>query len=379
MDDFRNTLLAGALNSPFGDLIKQVSPLAEKIETVTKAVENYGEIVDRILGGEFGNGQERWDIGMTAAGINAKTITAGRLNTGEVIIMNGDHPTFRWDSKGITAYSFATEVNEETGIETDSDYNYNKGVRFDRFGLYGYDGQGQTWAPRDLEEIRQKSRFALTWDGLVFRMGGGQYDKYYGVDSDGNLNKEFSTLTNPITHSSTVDLGRTNGLIYNAWNKAGYPYYNPNSDAQKFTKIFAVGPGEKQENLVIYDDGTMVANNIKLNGSIEWTEASSPSKTVYATAAYVGGSAKDKNHPADGTKYKDISDSGTGWHRVSGTNDSYYATTDNGGATWQGPFLITGKSIVNTVIEYKIDAAGKDPASVTGWSKSYPTNSPGVG
>ena len=124
----------------------------------------------------------------------------------------------------------------------------------------------------------------------------------------------------------------------------------------------------------------MVANNIKLTGSIEWTEASSPSKTVYATAAYVGGNAKDKNHPADGTKYKDIDDNGTGWHRVSGTNDSYYATTDNGGTTWQGPFLITGKSIVDTVVEYKIDTAGKDPAKIEeGWDTSYPANSPDAG
>lgn len=319
-----------------------------------------------LLGSNDENGQERWDIGMTAAGINAKTITAGRLNTGEVIIMNGDHPTFRWDSKGITAYSFATKVSEETGTEVDYDYNYNKGVRFDRFGLYGYDGQGQTWAPKNLNEVRERANFALTWDGLQVEASNKTYG---GIVHRGGL---------------VTKLGRIDDNIYNGWSDTNLPIYDSNKKNEPtFVKVFTVGNTTGNEQLVIYDDGTLTANNIKLTGSIEWTEASSPSKTVYATAAYVGSNVEDKNHPVDKTKYKDIpkieDDNYTGWHQISGTNDSYYATTDNGGATWQGPFLITGKSIVNTIVEYKIDTAGKDPALVTGWSTSYPTSSPGTG
>lgn len=62
ISDARNKLIQGALEySPFGDLIKQVSPLAEKIETVTEAVKDYEAVVNRVLSGDFGNGQARWD------------------------------------------------------------------------------------------------------------------------------------------------------------------------------------------------------------------------------------------------------------------------------------------------------------------------------
>jgi hypothetical protein len=50
--------------------------------------------------------------------------------------MNGDEPYFRWDDHGITAYDFT-----ETTKGYISNYNTKRGVRFDRFGIYGYDMQ----------------------------------------------------------------------------------------------------------------------------------------------------------------------------------------------------------------------------------------------
>ena len=331
-----------------------------------------------LLSGTDENGQETWAIGMTANGINAKTITTGRLNTGEVVIMNGTSPSFRWDAKGITAFDFVTNSGE--GVETIS-YNTNKGVRFDKFGLYGFDGRdGQTWAPSNLDDVKEYSNFGLTWDGLFLKLGTGEYKNYQ------NSSGELQTLNEAITHKSNTILGRTNGLIYNDWTTEGVPYYNINNKNGTFTKIFAVGNGEgDNEELVIYDNGTLVANNIKLTGSIEWTEASSPSKTVYATYEYVNGSASDKNHPADGKKYKNIpehdgeQDDKTiykGWHRVYSKNDSYYATTDNAGATWQGPFLISGKEVQEIIIEYMVEVVGIDPSSAIyndSWSSTFPT------
>jgi hypothetical protein len=45
--------------------------------------------------------------------------------------------------------------------------NPYKGVRFDRFGLYGYsDINGSTWVPKSTKEIDNHAHFALTWDGL---------------------------------------------------------------------------------------------------------------------------------------------------------------------------------------------------------------------
>jgi hypothetical protein len=76
----------------------------------------------------------KWVTGITADGVSASVLTSGIVNTGEINIMNGDEPTFRWDSHGITAYSFKNDASNVYLTDIDK----RKGVRFDRFGLYGY-------------------------------------------------------------------------------------------------------------------------------------------------------------------------------------------------------------------------------------------------
>jgi hypothetical protein len=38
-------------------------------------------------------------------GISTDLLTAGRINTSEIYMYDGDHPSFRWDSQGINAYT----------------------------------------------------------------------------------------------------------------------------------------------------------------------------------------------------------------------------------------------------------------------------------
>lgn len=59
--DARNNLLEGALNNPFAKLIKKLDKVTTATKTVTKAMENYGDIVNKVIGGKYGNGQARWD------------------------------------------------------------------------------------------------------------------------------------------------------------------------------------------------------------------------------------------------------------------------------------------------------------------------------
>lgn len=348
-------------------------------------------------------GQEKWSVGMTARGIDAKSITTGRLNTGEVVIMNGDYPTFRWDSSGITAFDYLTNTTGD-GTVVNTGFNFNKGVRFDRFGIYGYDlgyvpmpdgltdEEKKEWYPTwptTLEAVRENSLFALTWDGLFLKLGRGVYTE--GIDANGTI---FPLPNNKqIVHKSNTILGRTNGLIYNAWDDKGLPYFDTTKDTGYFTKIFAVGSGEGgNEELVIYDDGTLSANNIRLTGSIVWTELSSPQKTVYATREYVNDfNPIELAKPDDNKRYstfpaeltdtgEDADNDGTPefpfgyWHQQVNSVDAYYATTYNGGATWQGPFLISGRSIAETVIEYQVGAIGADPTKleVENWNKAFP-------
>ena len=61
ISDTRNTILEGALNSPFAKAFEGIDRVTKSVDTVTKAVENYGEVVDKVIGGEYGTGQSRWN------------------------------------------------------------------------------------------------------------------------------------------------------------------------------------------------------------------------------------------------------------------------------------------------------------------------------
>ena len=128
----------------------------------------------RIVGGailmrEMGeDGVERWATALTNKGISASHITSGQLDTGVLQIMNGDSPTFRWDSFGLTAYDFIPIEGKYT-----TNINSDKGVRFDRFGLYGFNKTGGAgWHPASIKEVRDNSVFMATWDGFEFNKDG---------------------------------------------------------------------------------------------------------------------------------------------------------------------------------------------------------------
>lgn len=57
--DARNKLLDSALYNNFKSLGERIKSVGEATETVTKVTENFGEVVNRVIGGEFGNGAER--------------------------------------------------------------------------------------------------------------------------------------------------------------------------------------------------------------------------------------------------------------------------------------------------------------------------------
>jgi hypothetical protein len=84
-----------------------------------------------MAGGLFitNDGGATWKNAVRGDGISTDILTAGRINTNEIYIYDGEAPSFRWDNNGLTAYSHSDE-----GI------NFNKFIRYDRYGIYGYDG-----------------------------------------------------------------------------------------------------------------------------------------------------------------------------------------------------------------------------------------------
>lgn len=285
------------------------------------------------------NGDKKWTVGMSSSGISANKITSGQIDTSVLQIMKGNDPTFKWDSDGIVAL----------------DNSGQKSVTFNKEGI-----RGVSSANADTSTSGQA--FALTWDGLELTPSQQTYDKK-------GAPKEY-----------TAKLGRVDDKIYNGWDTNGLPCYIEDKENKKpkFVKVFAVGEQKESnpnETFVLYSDGTLVTENIKLSGSIQWTAASSPSKNVYG----VEKDTKPENGKLYNTFPKQDTETSTGWHQESSEKDLYYCHTDDGGQTWQGPFLLTGKSIVGTEMEYLITDAGKGVDDLDkieeGWKETYPNAS----
>lgn len=137
----------------------------------TISLSNPSEIVRIVSGGIFMSidGGNTWNTGISGSGINANYLTTGQINTSSVNIMNGSFPSFRWDSKGITAFEFGNVNNEISG------FNTSKFVRYDQYGLYGINGHSNFDAAVEEdgkvgeEKIWDNANFALTWKGFLLR------------------------------------------------------------------------------------------------------------------------------------------------------------------------------------------------------------------
>lgn len=73
MSDFRNNILEGALSSPFKGMSDMFNKFASAGQKATEVTEDLEAVISRVMGGEFGNGQERWDK-LTEAGYDWATV-----------------------------------------------------------------------------------------------------------------------------------------------------------------------------------------------------------------------------------------------------------------------------------------------------------------
>lgn len=152
---------------------------------------NTASKVKLMAGGLFitNDGGATWRSAVRGDGISTDILTAGRINTNEIYIYDGSAPSFRWDENGITAYS-----------NSNNQINFNKFVRFDKYGIYGYDGS-KDFVPVSENDIWDNGSFGLTWKGFFLK------------NNNGNTSFEISTDNDLIIKSgSTVRLqiGRLN-------------------------------------------------------------------------------------------------------------------------------------------------------------------------
>lgn len=202
--------------------------------------------------------QLQWKLAVTASGINASTITTGNLDTGSIQIMKNGEPYFRWDTNGITAFDIDTAA-------TLFQVNYNKWVRFNKFGLFGVQGQsGMSWYPETLEEAKDGALFSLTWDGLDIKLLNGGYSNDSINPETIDANKQYAII------------GKVDDELYNVWSE-GSPGVDSSVKDTPFARLISVGTvndGVRNEGFAVYSDGTMVAKNGVFSGKIDAEEGS---------------------------------------------------------------------------------------------------------
>lgn len=187
------------------------------------------------------NGLDKYVSALTTQGFSANLITAGSLNTGSISIMNGSEPTFRWDSFGISAFSFVESEGVISSIDS------HKFVRMDKYGIYGINTSsastensgttsvaidGTSWHATSYDDILNYASFALTWEGLkvsgnenVIALLGKQEDCIFKVTKQNEENETICTFS--ITNNGEVratGLKIINGTIEE--NSEEYPLAN---------------------------------------------------------------------------------------------------------------------------------------------------------
>lgn len=122
------------------------------------------------------DGGVTWTPIVTPGGVNTKLLTADTIDTSTITILNGDKTSFRWDSNGLTAFSFDNEK-----------YNFSKFVRMDEFGLYGVQGIDgiNGFEPKSTQEIKDNAFFGITWDGFFIKNS--YTDGYVSISSDNDF------------------------------------------------------------------------------------------------------------------------------------------------------------------------------------------------
>ena len=167
---------------------------------------NAADLTKILAGGIFvsNDGGATWKNAVRGDGISTNVLTAGRVNTSEVYIYDGNAPTFRWDAAGINAYTISNNA-----------VDFNKFVRFDQYGIYGYNSN-QSLTINSISDVKEKCSFGLLWDGFFLKSQG--TDGLFEISTTNDLVIKQTSDNNTIER---IRIGRenTSSNNYGMWIK----------------------------------------------------------------------------------------------------------------------------------------------------------------
>ena len=257
------------------------------------------------------DGGVSWRVGISGEGISTQNLTAGNINTDTIQILSGSYPTFNWNKYGLNAYYYTT--NQSGTIDN---VWSNKFVRFDRFGLYGIDNNTQSLTEtvfNNENEIWNAAQYALTWKGFMLKTEGGAVT----ITSEDDI----SVWDNQQTPQNRVKIGRISGqgtsgdpYVYGIRisDASGTSVMESDSDGKLWIRDklhigtnnsnYNVGIGNlgiasgetlsqvinANDNFIVYEDGSIIANNGTFKGRIEATEGIFTGELRGATGTFTG-------------------------------------------------------------------------------------------
>ena len=237
--------------------------ISDNIDTASK--------VRLISGGIFitNDGGATWKNAVRGDGISTDILTAGRINTNEIYIYDGDAPSFRWDSNGLTAYDF-----NNGGI------SFNKFVRFDRYGIYGYSGNEANFVPSSEQDIWDNGSFGLTWRGFFLKSTNGS--SVFEISNESDLIIKDGNITRLQIGRITSNQGTNYGISIK--NENGEEIFGVHGSTAKIGNWAIVTQG-----LVNPATGDIVSGNSVKFGT---TEINSDGVNIYsASNLKIGGSS----------------------------------------------------------------------------------------
>lgn len=251
-----------------------------------------------------------WTTGISGEGISTQNLTAGNINVDNIQILSGSYPTFQWNKYGLNAYYFTTSGNEITNVWS------NKFVRFDRFGIYGIqaaNGSDVETVYNSEDDVWAAAQYALTWKGFMLKTDGGAVT----ITSQDDI-QVWDDQSTPVNR---IKIGRIGGqgtvgdpYVYGIRinNASGTSVMESDSDGKLWVRDklyigtnnsnYDVGIGNlgiasgetlsqvinANDNFIVYEDGSIIANNGTFKGRIEASEGIFTGELRGATGTFTG-------------------------------------------------------------------------------------------
>lgn len=161
------------------------------------------------------DGGATWKNAVRGEGVSTQYLTAGTINVGEIIIMDKNYPSFKWDSNGISAFKKEFDTNNNFI----GSYNQNSYVRFDSFGIYGIQ-DNLNFIPKTEQNIYDNAKFGMTWSRFFMKNNNGNgsveisTDEDFQVKAGGYERVKIGRLSSTTVESVNSDGTKKEEIIY---------------------------------------------------------------------------------------------------------------------------------------------------------------------